>query len=147
MVRTLKREGSRVRTSPTGEVGTIYRGSGFEAVWVRKQYEVIDQNWFESPRVDLLMVVKGRLRVEFPGGNELPRILEVGDVIVLPPRTKCRAYRWPRTSRRGTVFIAVYPVRPGRSLPGRRRGGRSLSLRRTVERGFSVRDTAPHSAS
>jgi hypothetical protein len=72
--------------------------------------EAIDPDWFESQRVDLLIVVAGRLRVDFERWREPSRVLGVGDVLVLPPRTKCRAYRWPRTSRRATVFLAVYPV-------------------------------------
>lgn len=111
ILRTLKREGTRLRTGPTGEVGTIFRGEGLEVVWVRKEGEEIDPDWFLSRRVDILMVVQGRLRVEFSGGHSPTSVLGVGDVLVLPPGTKCRAYRWPRKSRRATVFLAAYPVR------------------------------------
>ena len=110
VLRTLKREGTRVREGPTGEVGTIYRGQGLEVVWVRKEGEMIDPHWFMSRRVDVLMVVQGRLRVEFSKRHSPTAILGVGDVLVLPPGTKCRAYRWPRSSRRATVFLAACPT-------------------------------------
>lgn len=115
ILRSLKREGTRLRKGPTGEVGTIFRGEGLEVVWVRKEGERIDPNWFVSRRVDVLMVVRGRLRVEFSEGSSPSSVLGVGDVLVLPPGTKCRAYRWPRKSRRATVFLAAYPTGGGPS--------------------------------
>jgi hypothetical protein len=115
VLRLLNGERSPERSGPTGDVGTIFRGSGFEAVWVRKQAEAIDSSWFSQNGVDLLFVVQGRLRVEFEDPHEPKRTLEVGDVLVLPARTKCRAYRWPRAARGPTVFIAVYPE--GRRRP------------------------------
>lgn len=129
VIRTLKKDGSGLRTGPTGEVGTVYHGSGFEVVWVRKQREALDPNWFESPRVDLLVVVQGRLRVEFLEKRQRSQVLGVGDVLVLPARAKCRAYRWPRRSRRATVFLAVYPDGSGRSSSVPRRRGRGKGLR------------------
>jgi hypothetical protein len=30
--------------------------------------------------------------------------------IVLPPNTRCRAYRWPRDQREASIFLAVYPT-------------------------------------
>ena len=124
VIRTLRRDGTRLRTGPTGEVGTVHQGSGFEVVGVRKHREAIDSEWFESPRVDLLMVIQGRLRVEFFEKHQPPRVLGVGDVLILPARAKCRAYRWPRTSRRATVFLAVYPAAGVRSSSLSRRSGR-----------------------
>jgi uncharacterized protein YjlB len=125
VVRTLKREGAAFRAGPTGEVGTVLRTSGFEVVWVRKEHEVIDSKWFESSRIDVLVVVQGQLRVEFPLGVHATRTLRVGDVLVLPARTKCRGYRWPRTSRRATVFLAIYPIGRDRSRFGRHAATRS----------------------
>lgn len=80
-----------------------------------KRGEDVDPNWFSMTSVDILAVVRGRLRVEFADRRSRPRILGVGDVLVLPPRTKCRAYRWPRGARGPTIFIAVYPRRSHRS--------------------------------
>jgi hypothetical protein len=100
-------------------VGTLFRDSRFELVWVRKQGESIDPDWFSYPEVDLLMVVQGKLRVEFADAGQRPRVLGVGKVLVLPPGSKCRAFRWPRSARRPTVFLAVYPVLP-RSRGARR---------------------------
>ena len=109
--RTLRREGLNRRRSVTGEVGQLLITAGLEVVWVYKRREVIDPNWFSLPTVDVLAVVRGRLRVEFADRREPPRILGAGDVLVLPPRTRCRAYRWPRSARTATVFLAIYPVR------------------------------------
>ena len=39
-----------------------------------------------------------------------PLVLALGDLLVLPPNTRCRAYRWPRDRQAATVFFAVYPV-------------------------------------
>ncbi len=110
VLRSLRREGSGRRTSATGEVGRVFRGAGFEVVWVYKRGEKIDSNWFSLRVVDLLAVVRGRLRVEFADRHTRSRILGVGDVLVLPPQTRCRAYRWPRDSRGPTVFLAIYPI-------------------------------------
>ena len=111
VVRTLRKEGPNRHRSPTGEVGRIFRGAGLEMVWVHKRGEQIDPKWFSMESVDLLVVVQGRLRVEFEDPRWGRRTLGAGDVLVLPPRTRCRAYRWPRSSRRSTVFVAVYPRR------------------------------------
>ena len=110
-VRVFRQEGTARRTSPTGSVGRVFRGSGFEVVWVRKKGEEIDDRWFSQSGVDVLAVLTGRLKVEFPGTTRT-RVLGPGDVMVLPPRARCRAYRWPRSSRRATIFLAIYPVDP-----------------------------------
>jgi hypothetical protein len=34
------------------------------------------------------------------------------DVLVLPARERCRAYRWPRDAREATIFVAAYPTGP-----------------------------------
>jgi len=31
-------------------------------------------------------------------------------LLVLPPDTHCRAYRWPREAEEATIFFTVYPV-------------------------------------
>jgi len=46
-------------------VGTVFSGEGIEVVWVRKAGERIDPEWFVPESVDLLTVLRGRLRVEF----------------------------------------------------------------------------------
>jgi len=92
-------------------VGTVFSGEGIEVVWVRKAGERIDPEWFVPESVDLLTVLRGRLRVEFKDRRWRTRVLEPGDVLVLPRSTACRAYRWPRTSRAPTVFLATYPKR------------------------------------
>ena len=122
----LRRDAERVHRGPTGEVGALFSGSGFEVVWVSKKEEAIDRRWFSLPTTDLLLVILGKLRVDFQDSRFEPLVLEPGDFFRLPPRVKCRAYRWPRTSRRATVFLAIYPVRPkSRQRPrsGARHGG------------------------
>jgi hypothetical protein len=99
-----------VRPSPTGSVGTVYAGEGLEVVWVAKQEEMIDPRWFSQGTVDLLVVLQGQLRVEFEQPELEPQVLEPGDLLVLPPKTRCRAYRWPRDRQEATIFLAVYPI-------------------------------------
>ncbi|MDP6606427.1 MAG: hypothetical protein QF664_09255, partial [Dehalococcoidia bacterium] len=61
----------------------------------------------------------GGLRVEFEAEGAEDRVLGVGDVLILPPRTRCRAFRWPRAQGSPTTFVAVY--RPlARTPPGDR---------------------------
>jgi len=96
--------------TPFGEVGTVFRGNGLEAVWVSKQNEEIDPGWFSQPVVDLIVVVRGQLRVEFADASLPPQALSPGDLLVLPANTRCRAYRWPRNASDPAVFFAVYPA-------------------------------------
>lgn len=112
ILNVLRGEAEEVRATPFGHVGTIHSGSGIELVWVSKQAEPIDEGWFSSAEVDLLLVVQGQLKVEFEAAELPDRILGTGDVLVLPAGLRCRAYRWPREAREATVFIAAYPV-PG----------------------------------
>jgi len=91
-------------------VGKLFSGEGIEAVWVKKEAEEIDPDWFSQPMVDLILVVQGKLKMEFEHSDLSPCVLEPGDMIVLPPNTSCRAYRWPRKAEEATVFVAVYPV-------------------------------------
>ena len=107
---TLREDALEVRPSPFGSVGKIFSAEGLEAVWVRKENEEVDPNWFSQPVVDLILVVQGKLRVEFERADLPPSVLEPGDLLVLPPHTRCRAYRWPRDMEEATVFLAVYPA-------------------------------------
>jgi hypothetical protein len=94
-----------------GEVGTLYSDGEIEAVWVCKRAEAVDPGWFSQDAVDLIVVLQGRLRVEFADPVHEARTLEPGSLLVLPAATRCRAYRWPRTAEGATVFLAVYPTR------------------------------------
>jgi quercetin dioxygenase-like cupin family protein len=100
-----------IHRSPTGDVGRVFRGEGLEAVWVAKQQEVIDAQWFSMPSVDVLIILQGQLRVEFEQTQHASMVLDPGDLLVLPSHTRCRAYRWPRDRQEATIFLAVYPVR------------------------------------
>ena len=113
VLRTLKGEAAGpVRATPYGSVGTILDGSTTEVVWVSKQNEEIDPGWFSQPDTDVLCVIAGQLRVEFKADPGTAVTLRQGDVLVLPPDTACRAYRWPRDSAQAAVFLAV-TARPG----------------------------------
>ena len=92
-------------------MGTLHSDGQIEAVWVSKRAEAVDSGWFSQDAVDLIVVLQGRLRVEFADPGHAARTLEPGNLLVLPPATKCRAYRWPRTADGATVFLAVYPAR------------------------------------
>jgi quercetin dioxygenase-like cupin family protein len=107
--RVLEGDAVRIKPTPYGYVGGLYRDERLEAVWVRKQDEEIDPDWFSQPMVDLILVMEGQLKVEFEGESD-ERLLNRGDVLVLPGNTRCRAYRWPRESEEATVFVAIYPV-------------------------------------
>jgi uncharacterized protein YjlB len=106
----LRGEAEQVRSTPYGAVGTVFSGSGVELVWVSKQDEPIDEGWFSSDEIDLLLVVQGQLKFEFEASARQDVVLGPGDVIVLPAGERCRAYRWPRDARDATVFVAAYPV-------------------------------------
>ncbi|HLO13642.1 MAG TPA: hypothetical protein VK206_02360 [Anaerolineales bacterium] len=105
----LNEEALEIQHSPFGSVGNIFSGEGVEAVWVKKQSEKIDPDWFSQPMVDLIVVLKGKLRLEFEQNDLEPCVLEQGDLLVLQPGTRCRAYSWPRDSEESAVFLAVYP--------------------------------------
>jgi quercetin dioxygenase-like cupin family protein len=108
--RILESDALEVRDTPFGSVGKVFRGQGIEVVWVRKQDEAVDPDWFSQPMLDLLLVVQGKLKVEFERPDLEPCILGPGDLLVLPPNTRCRGYRWPREAAEATVFVAVYPT-------------------------------------
>ena len=99
-----------IRSTPFGDVGTVFSGHGIEMVWVSKLAEPIDQNWFSSDRVDLILVVQGQLKFEFESPGQSDRVLSAGEVLVVPAGQRCRAYRWPRDCREATVFVAAYPT-------------------------------------
>ncbi len=108
--RILRQNALEIKNTPFGSVGKLFSGERIEAVWVRKQNEDIDPDWFSQPVVDLILVVQGKLKVEFERSDLSSQVLEPGDLLILPANTRCRAYRWPRDAEEATVFIAVYPV-------------------------------------
>ena len=52
--RVLQGEALDIHRSPTGHVGRVFSGEGLEAVWVAKQQEVIDTEWFSMPSVGVV---------------------------------------------------------------------------------------------
>ena len=105
----LRGEALEVNATLYGSVGQLFAGKGLEAVWISKENEQIDPGWFSQDGVDLILVVKGELRFEFGRADLPPRVLGEGDFLILPPNTRCRAYRWPRNRCEASVFVAVYP--------------------------------------
>ena len=106
----LRGDASQVRSTPFGDVGTVFSGRGLEMVWVSKLAEPVDEDWFFSAEVDLILVVQGQLKFEFEAPGQPDRVLGVGDALVLPAGVRCRAYRWPRDAREATIFVAAYPA-------------------------------------
>jgi quercetin dioxygenase-like cupin family protein len=105
----LRGEALKVSPSAYGSVGELFAGEGLEVVWVAKEGEDVDPEWFSQDRVDLILVMQGQLRLEFERSDLSARVLGPGDCIVLPANTRCRAYRWPRERREASVFVAVSP--------------------------------------
>ncbi len=103
-------EAQTVRSTPFGDVGTVFAGRGIEVVWVSKVGEPVDEHWFSSHEPDVILVVQGQLKFEFDASAEPDRLLGVGDVLMLPADTRCRAYSWPRDAGEAAVFVAAYPV-------------------------------------
>ncbi len=106
----LNDEALEIKQSIFGNVGQVFSGEGVEVVWVNKQDEEIDPGWFSQPMVDLLVVLQGKIRIEFERDDLPPLVLNAGDLIVLPANMRCRAYRWPRQAEQATVFLAMYPT-------------------------------------
>lgn len=105
----LNGEAAQVRTTPYGSVGTMVDDHGVEVVWVVKQDEEIDREWYSQEQLDVLYVVRGLLRIEFADDPSATRTLGPGDLLTVPPGIRCRAYRWPRDANAPTIFLAVTP--------------------------------------
>jgi hypothetical protein len=133
ILRMLLGEALETSKGPMGRVGKLMRTGGIEAVCVWKVNEAKDAQWFSQPMVDLLVMIQGQLRVEFADTCLEPDVLNPGDVLVLPPETLCRAYRWPRDRQEATVFVAIHPSSgssepdPVIMHPGRRPASAGLS--------------------
>jgi uncharacterized protein len=106
----LRGEANHVRSTPFGDVGTVFSGRGMELVWVSKQGDPVDDSWFRMKAVDLIMVLQGQLKFEFDSPDHDDRVLGAGELLVLPPEARCRAYRWPRDAIQATIFVAAYPA-------------------------------------
>jgi uncharacterized cupin superfamily protein len=106
--RTALGEADHIRETPYGRVGMIHSDENLEVVWVSKQGEPIDPDWFSASVVDVIVVLQGQLHVEFRSHENEATVMHAGDVLVLPPGCACRAYRWPRDVAEATIFVAVY---------------------------------------
>lgn len=102
-------QASEIHDSPYGSVGVVFSGDGIEAEWISKQNEEKDPNWFSQRNVDLILVLQGMLRIEFADPSFETLDLKPGDVLVVPPKTRCRAYHWPPEANQATIFFATYP--------------------------------------
>jgi hypothetical protein len=106
----LRGEAHQIRSTPFGDVGTVFSGRGMELVWVSKHGEPVDDSWFRMKAVDLIMVLQGQLKFEFESPGLDDRVLGAGEVLILPPEARCRTHRWPRDASQATIFVAVYPT-------------------------------------
>jgi uncharacterized protein len=106
----LRGEANHVRSTPFGDVGTVFSGRSMELVWVIKKGEPVDDSWFRMKAVDLIMVLQGQLKFEFASPDHDDRVLRAGELLVLPAEARCRAYRWPRDASEATIFVAAYPT-------------------------------------
>jgi len=106
----LRGEANRVRSTPFGDVGTVFSGRSMALVWVGKQGEPVDDSWFRMNAVDLIMVLQGQLRCEFESPDHDNRVLSPGELLVRPAGARCRAYRWPRDA--SSAAPAGFKVRP-----------------------------------
>jgi uncharacterized protein len=106
----LRGEAHNVRSTPFGDVGTVFSGRNMELVWVSKQGDPVDDSWFRMKAVDLITVLQGQLKFEFESPDHADRVLQAGEVLGLPPEARCRAYRWPRDASQATIFVAAYPT-------------------------------------
>ena len=71
----------QVRSTPFGDVGTVFSGQGIEMVWVSKLAEPIDENWFSSEEADLVLVVQGQLELGFGSPSQPGRVLSAGEYL------------------------------------------------------------------
>jgi len=110
VVSVLSGDADVVRPTPFGDVGTVFSSPDMEVVWVSKHGEPVDEHWFSSPDPDVILVVQGQLRFEFEDPGEADRVLGVGDALILPAQTRCRAYSWPRHGGQPAVFVAACPA-------------------------------------
>lgn len=110
IVNLLQGDADETWSTAYGTTGRVFRGGGIEAVWVSKEREEIDSSWFSQRTVDLLVVLQGKLRLEFDTDDVDHATLEPGQMLILPANAKCRAYRWPRHADEATIFLAVYPM-------------------------------------
>jgi hypothetical protein len=60
-----REEALKIHHSSFGSVGKLFSGEGIEAGWVKKQSEEINPDWFSQPMVNLILVVQGKLKMEF----------------------------------------------------------------------------------
>jgi len=99
------REAHEVHESPFGSVGVLHAGSELSAWWIWKEREEIDPEWTIFSRDDFLYIVRGALKLELQGAEDV--VLETGDAFVIPAGTAFRGFRWPRDSDEPCLFVAV----------------------------------------
>jgi len=97
------------RSTPYGSVWEVVSAPAVEAAVVIKDGEEIDPGWFSQEVVDLVLLLRGHLRVEFDGDAPPPLAMRPGQLLVIEPGMRCRAYRRPRSSPRPAVFLAIHP--------------------------------------
>jgi mannose-6-phosphate isomerase-like protein (cupin superfamily) len=101
------REASSVETSPFGSVGVVHAGADLDAWWIWKDDEDLEPTRAVMDREDLLYIIKGSLKLELDGQES--RIIDPGELFVIPAGTPFRGYRWPRDGE-PCLFLAIAPA-------------------------------------
>jgi mannose-6-phosphate isomerase-like protein (cupin superfamily) len=89
-------------------VGQLFAGEGVGVLWVSKRTGQLDSHWFQHPETGVLVVLRGRLLVEFKEKKHGPQTLGPGDVLVVPPNTDFRANSAPHGAAEPALFLTVY---------------------------------------
>jgi mannose-6-phosphate isomerase-like protein (cupin superfamily) len=106
--RTFSREARQLRRDPNERVGQLFEDKGVGVLWVSKRTGQRDRHWFQHPEIGVLVILRGRLLVEFREKKHRPQTLGPGDVLVVPPNTDFRANSTPHGASEPTLFLTVY---------------------------------------
>jgi len=88
-------------------VGVVHAGADLDAWWIWKDDEDLEPTRAVMDREDLLYIIKGSLKLELDGQES--RIIDPGELFVIPAGTPFRGYRWPRDGE-PCLFLAIAPA-------------------------------------
>lgn len=101
------RESLEEKATPHGMVGVVHAGRDLKAWWIDKHGDEIERQWLVFDREDLLYVIEGQLRLEFPDAPESPIVLSAGECYAVPPGRYFKGFSWPRANGVRCLFLAV----------------------------------------